>query len=113
MNEDITNELKRLSRRIEEIGRVVDLVSADRDILEDVLTRLTAVENAMHLSRSVATDNVKQIKEDINGVKDIVEAKVDQVNENFNERTVVVKAAKMSVVQRILLLLQGKKYAGA
>lgn len=107
MDTEITDELKRLSRRIEEIGKTIDLLFADREILEDVLSRMTAVENAMHLQRSTATENAKNIKADISEVKDAVEAKVGEVAETMDSKTVIVRAPKQSVIQTIIGKLKG------
>ena len=98
----ISDELKRLSRRIEDIAKTVDLLFSDREILEDLLTRMTAVESAIHLQRSTATTNAKNIHEDINEVKDVVEAKVGEVAESMDDKTVIVKSPKESVIQKIL-----------
>ena len=61
-NTEITNEMKRLSRRIDEQGKVLDLLMNDREILEDILTSLTAMKDAIHLQRSNQTEMVKNIK---------------------------------------------------
>ena len=107
-NADVSDELKRLSRRIEEIGKTTDLLFNDRELLEDILARLSAVESAIHLSRSTQTENAKNTKADINEVKDIVEAKVDEVNETIDSQTVIVKSPKESVLQKIINKVGGK-----
>ncbi len=105
----ITDELKRLSRRIEEIGKTADLLFNDREILEDILHRLGAVESALNLNRSTATENARNTKADINEVKEIVEAKVDEVNQTIDEKTLIVKSPQQSVVQKIINKLGGGK----
>lgn len=104
----VSDELKRLSRRIEEIGKTLDLLYQDREILEDVLSRMGAVETAIHLQRSNATENAKDIKENIDEVKDVVEAKVGEVSENLNDKTVIVKSPKQSIIEKIMGKLGGE-----
>ena len=98
----ITNELKRLSRRIEDIAKTQDLLFKDREILEDILTRLTSLENAMDTQRSTQTENAKNIKADISDVKDAVEAKVDEVTDTMDDKTVILKSPKQGVFEKII-----------
>ena len=106
---NVADELKRLSRRIEDLDKTVSRISADREILEDVLGRLLRVEEAIHLQRSTSTETAKNIKEDIQEVRDVVEAKVGEVSQNIDDKTVVVKSEKQSVVQNILHKIGGEK----
>jgi hypothetical protein len=105
---NIADELKRLSRRIDEQRKNLDLLMADRNILEDILTRMTAVENAMHLQRSTATENAKDIKADIVEVRDAVEAKVGEVSESMDDKTVILKSSNQNVIQKIFDKVSGK-----
>lgn len=98
----ITDEVKRLSRRIEEIGKTLDLLYQDREILEDILTRLSSVEGALNLQRTNQTEMVKNIKADIGEVKDTVEAKMDEAAVAMNENTLIVKSPTESVIQKII-----------
>jgi len=108
---DVANELKRLSRRIDDVSKTTDSLMTDRNILEDILTRLTAVENALHLQRATATENAKNLKADISEVGAVVEAKVDAVTENIDKHTVIVKSPQESVIQKILHRVGGGKNA--
>ena len=108
-NIGVTNELKRLSRRIEDIGKTLDLLFADREILEDLLSRMSAVEAAIHLQRSTATETAKNIKQDIEEVKDVVEAKVGEVSEMVDDKTVVLKNPSEGVLERIINKVRGVK----
>jgi len=104
----IADELKRLSRRIEEIGKTTNLLFQDRELLEDILSRLLAVESAINLQRATQTENAKNTKADINEVKDIVDAKIDEVNETIDNKTVIVKSPKESILQKIINKVGGK-----
>ena len=108
-DENISVELKRLSRRIEELQKTMDLLHADREIFEDILSRMTAIESAIHLQRSTATETAKDIKSNINDVKDAVDAKVDEVNEFIDDQTVVVKSQRKNVIDKIIDMTRGVK----
>lgn len=105
---EIVDELKRLSRRINEQGKTIDLIMQDRNILEDILHRLGAVESALNMSRSTATENAKNAKEDISEIKDIVDAKVDEISQTIDGKTLIVKSPKESVLQKIINRVGGK-----
>lgn len=105
---NIADELKRLSRRLDTLQKSTDLLFKDREILEDVLTRLTALENAMNLQRQTATENAKNMRNDISGVKEAVEAKVEEVTEHMDDKTVIVKAPHDTILQKIINKLKGK-----
>lgn len=104
----IIDEMKRLSRRIEEIGKILDLLFKDREILEDILTRLSSVENALHLQRSSQTEMAKNIKADIGDVQEAVEAKIDEATVNMDEKTLIVKSPTESVIQKIIHQVSGR-----
>jgi len=103
----IIDELKRLSRRIEEIRKVLDLLFKDREILEDLLTRMSAVENALKLQRATTTESTKDLRADVAEMKDMVETKVDQVSETMDNKTVIVKTAQPNMIQKIVDRLKG------
>ena len=105
----VADELKRLSRRIDSQEKTIDLIYKDRDLLEDIQVSIRAVEQALHLQRANATENVKTIKADISDVQEAVEAKIDQVNVATDEKTVIVKSAQENVIQKVVNKLKGVK----
>lgn len=106
-NVQITEELKRLSRRIESIAITQDKLFSDREILEDILSRLSSVETALKLNRASQTENAKDIRAGISGVKDAVENKIDEVSETIEDKTVIVKGSTDNVVQKIINKIVG------
>ena len=98
---NIVDELKRLSRRMEDLDKTVSKMSADREMFEDILSRLVKVETAIGLQRSTLTETAKNIKADIKEVSNVVEAKVDEGIQNIDEKTVVVKSSKQSILDKI------------
>lgn len=106
---ELVDEFKRLSRRIDEQGKTIDLVCKDRDILEDILHRLGVIESVLNIQGSTIKENAKNAKADMIEVKDIVEAKVDEVNQTIDEKTLIVKSLKESVLQKIVNTVTGKR----
>ena len=102
MDTKLVDEMKRISRRLDEQGKTLDLLFKDREILEDILTRLSAVENALHLQRSAQTEMAKNIKADIGDVQEVIEAKMDEKALEIDEKTVIVKSPRDSVIKKIL-----------
>jgi predicted transcriptional regulator len=98
----INQRLDQLSERVEEIAKAQKRLSNDREILEDILLRLGQLEAALKLNRSTQTDVAKDIRADISGVQDAVEAKVDEVTESMDDKTLIVKSPRESVIQKIL-----------
>lgn len=106
---NVSEELGKFSRRMESMQKTVDLIMKDRDILEDILHRLGVVESTLNLNNSTAKENAKNAKADIAEVKDIVAAKVDEVNQTIDDKTVIVKSPKESVLQKIINKIGGGK----
>lgn len=107
-NTEIVEELKRVSRRLDDLEKSQTRLNSDREIFEDILTSLSAIEYAIHLSRSTQTENAKNTKADIKEVKEAVEAKVEEVNENIENKTVIVKSADKTILQTIIDKVGGK-----
>jgi len=88
---EIVNELKKVIRRIEDQRRTIDSIHADRDLLEDILNRMTAIESALNLQRSHATETAKNIKADISDVKVVVQDKIEEVSEQIVQKPIKKK----------------------
>ncbi len=87
----VEDELKRLSRRTEELQKTVDLLFQDRAILEDILTRLSQVELALRANQKNQTVMQQDTKNEIQEVKAATKEKVEEVKELLDTKTVVVK----------------------
>ena len=103
----LADEVKRLSRRFDDLGKTIDTLTNDREIFEDILTRLTAVESALHLQRASQTEMVKDIKSDIGDVQSAVEAKMDEAAVAMDENTLIVKSPTKSVIEKIIDKVKG------
>jgi hypothetical protein len=108
MTNETADAIKQLSRKIDLQQKTIDLIYKDGDIVQDILHRLTAVESALGLVREKAKENTIAINSNINEVKDTVEAKIDEVNVATDEKTVIVKSPKQSVIEKILNKLKRK-----
>jgi len=98
---DNTEELKKISRRLDTLQKTTDLMMGDRNILEDILSRLSAVENALHLNKDHQTEMQKDTKADILDVKHAVEDKVEEVQLNIADNTVILKSKNQSMLEKI------------
>lgn len=108
MTNENSEEIKELIRLIRFQGKTIDLIYKDGDIIQDILHRLTAVESALNLSREKAKENTIAINSNINEVAKTVEAKIDEVNVVTDEKTVIIKSPKQSVIEKIISKVQGK-----
>lgn len=66
------DEIKKLVRRIDDQGRILDSLESDRLIFEDILGRLTAVEERLRIRGHHDIEANKDIKAEINEVKAVV-----------------------------------------
>ncbi len=95
-------ELKKIVRRLDSLQKTTDLLFQDRNILEDILSRLSAVEQALHLNKEHQTEMQKDMKADVKDVKFAVQDKIDEVKETMTEKTVIVNAKNQNLFQKLL-----------
>ena len=105
-NINVVDELKRLTRRVDTLQKSVDLLSQDREILEDLLGRMTSVEEVLRANREHQDLRTKDIKADISDVKDTVEAKVSEVQETVQENLGAI-ATEVSSKKALILKKDG------
>lgn len=72
----IENELSKINRRLDKIEKQNDLLMSDRDILETIQARLTAVEEQQKLQRQNDNAVRKDLKEEIGITGDRIVAAV-------------------------------------
>ena len=101
MENQISDSLKELSRRVDTLQKSVDTQVADRNILEDILTRLSAVEQALHMNKDHQTDVAKDMKADLLDVKHAVDDKIEEVRLDIKDNTVLVKSATTGIIDKI------------
>ena len=72
-NLEIQDELGNITRRLSSVEKRLDLLNADREILEDLVARLTALEEQTRLSRQNDETIRKDLKEEIQMAGDRIE----------------------------------------
>ena len=106
MDNDIKDELAKLVRRVDSVQKSVDILNADRNILEDIVTRLSAVEQALHLNKDHQDEMNKNIKQEIREAGAIVENTVHEIKNTIGEKTVIVKSKTDSIFAKLKKLIQ-------
>ena|SRR5258706_12652642 len=109
MNKTITveDELKKLSRRIEEVSKTVELGYRDRDIFEDILSRLGTIEQALHLNLAHQTEVAKDMTANVKKIEFAVEDKVAEVKDIVNNKEILM--VRLGVFEKIKKLLRKEK----
>ena len=92
-NLKIQDELSKVNRRLERLEKGLDILNSDREILEDVVGRLTALEEQTRLTRQHDNAVRKDIKEEINTSGDRVVAAVQNEIER-KVKTIPIKKIK-------------------
>ena len=106
MNIDIE---KKILRELSDIKQYQELIYKEREILEDILGRLSIVAEALSLNKQHQDNIAKDIKSDIGDVQSITEAKVDEAIQVMDSKTVVVKTNNHNIFQNIKNLLKKKE----
>jgi chromosome segregation ATPase len=81
----LEDELKKVTRRIETMQKSLDLLYEDRSILEDILGKLTTLIEQSALNRNRTERQTKDIKYEVQGVKEKVEDKIIDVGDTVEK----------------------------
>jgi chromosome segregation ATPase len=84
----VNDELAKNTRRLDEIQRSVDVVSADRAILESIQGKLAQVNETLKLNSDALQTNKKELRDEFRTTTEILEneikqAEPKQVNSDF------------------------------
>ena len=104
------NELyqKKVLRELSDIKQYLELIYKEREVMEDNQSATVALGNKI-VTNQLHQDNIaKDIKKDIGDVQSIVEAKIDEVHENIDNKTVVVKSGNVSIIEKVKKLFKKK-----
>ena len=104
MEDEVTMSIDKLSRRIEDLSKDVTRMNQDRELLENIETRLKALELAVALHSSRLTEMAKNTKEDIGEVRDAVSGEVGKVAEQISDKTIIIPR-KISTGDKIKKML--------
>lgn len=81
----LEEELKKLIRRVDTLQKSVDLMYADRNILEDILAKQRVFDETLKLHREHLTLDKRDLKADIRDARNSVENKVDDIKDAVEE----------------------------
>ena len=77
MDTDTKEAIDKLVRRLDSIQKSLDLLYQDRQLFEDILGRLTAVETQLKVSRQHDNEVRNDIKHEIGNIEDRTVAAVE------------------------------------
>ena len=104
-NTKIELELQRVSRRLDALQKAQDLWVGDRNLLEDVLLRLEALERAIHMNREKQGEAQKDLKADLHELRGNMEDKIDGVEKTLsNKEMLIIKKDKFKRIKQLLKL---------
>ena len=109
MDNEVEIQLKELKRRMDSIQTTLDLLYQDRNMLEDIVTRVSQVEQALNLNKQHQTEIQKDLKADIKQSQFSTEDKMDEMKQVIDEKTLIVKSAGEGVIQKIINKVKGDK----
>lgn len=107
--EKLSDDVQKVARRQDITQKSIDTMNTDRNMFEDMLTRLSAVEHALHLNKDHQTEMNKNIKEEIREAGAIVENTVHDIKDKIDNKTIVVKSTNENIVEKIMKKLGGEK----
>ena len=97
----IEGSLNRLTRRLDELQKTVDLLFADRKILEEVLGSIAHLKEIVHTSQSHQDNLTKDVKAEIVESKMEVKDKVADLTDKIDNKK-VIKITGKSILSKLL-----------
>lgn len=85
----VWEEVKKVVRRLDQLQKTVDLLYAERDLLEQIQGRLLGIEEQLKLNRQHGNQVRKDIKEEIRTVQDKVEDKVEEIGDQLDKKDII------------------------
>ena len=85
----IEEGMKKIFRHLDIHRKLLDNLDSDREIFEQIQGKLTGIEEQVRLSRQHDTQAKREITNEINGVKDNVGAKVEEIGEQLAQKKVI------------------------
>ena len=97
----INEKINEIERRLNSIDRVTELIYKDRDILSEIQGSIAQLKSIMISNQQHQDNSVKDIKSDIDDVQSINEAKVDEVIQVMDDKTMLVKSNNHNIFENI------------
>jgi len=103
---NIEGSINRLTRRLDELQKTVDLLFEDRKILEEVLGSIAHLKEIVHTSQSHQDNLTKDVKAEIKDVQFAVEDKVEEVKQTIDKKK-IIKISGKSILSKLLFWKEG------
>ncbi len=103
----IKEKITEIERRLNSVEKYSELIYKDRELLVEIQGSVAHLKSIIVSNQEHQDNTAKSIKSEIGDVQNIVEAKVDEVKINMNEKTVVV-AKDHNILEKIKKLLKKK-----
>ena len=100
------DEIKKVVRRVDQLQKSVDLLFADRQIIEDVQGSIKHLQEIILVNQTHQDNAKKDLKADVKEVQNMVEAKIDEVKINQDENTLIVKSQKENIIDKVKNLIK-------
>ena len=97
----VEDELAKFSRRLDSIQKTIDLLFADREILENIQGRLTGLEEQVKLARMHDNEVRKDIKDEIQTSGQQVVATVETKIDEIKSKAKVISKKRRSLWERL------------
>ncbi len=102
---EIKDELKKTTRRQDDIEKTLTLIFQDREILEDIQGSIKHLQEIILANQQHQDTARNSLKSDVKRVEFAVQDKVDQVKNTISDKTVIVKSSTGSIFKKIIALL--------
>lgn len=97
----VEDEIKKVVRRQDEMQRSLDLLFADRQILEDLQGSMKHLQEIILANQTHQDSGRMDLKADIADVQTAVSDKVDEVQLGIDAKTVILKGENQSIIEKI------------
>lgn len=99
----ILDELKKVTRRLENLEKTVDTLGSDRNILEDILLRIAELENALRMNRDKQDEVSKNLQKGIKSVEYSVQDELEKLQKDASGKMVIMlKPKSWDKIKKIL-----------
>lgn len=106
--EKLSDEVKKVVRRQDEIQKSVDLLFQDRTILEDLVSKMEGVKEIVVANQKHQDSARDSVRADVTAVG----YKVEDMNKTIQDKTVIVKTNQKNLFDKLRKLLKvGEKHA--
>lgn len=95
------DDYKKLQRDIDDIKKYLELVYKEREIIESLQGSVKHLQTIILANQEHQDITKKDLKSDIKDVANIVEAKVDEVHQTMDNKTIVI-AKDQNILSKIM-----------